>query len=369
MLNSYPKMHLNDIRINNFRTFRELKISFNPKMNIFIGSNGQGKTNLLEAIYFLCMRRSFRTSKEEEFIALGDSSLVVSGTIVKRGMELFVEQFLNHSQRRCRINGNVVHRLIDIIGELLICVFSPEDLYIIKGAPERRRQFIDILISQSNKGYLHNLQQYHRILKQRNRTLLDCKIGVEKEELLELWDEQFIEVGLTILQKRKEVVDLLNPLAKKFHKMISDGLEELALAYKPSFWGEKSDFREALKRRRREEIAKGMTLLGPHRDELWITINNFDARAFASEGQQRSAAIALRSAELNYLAEQMDEYPILLLDDVFSELDFIRQSCIINSIEDHTQVFITTTSLTNLHLDDLTRWIFEINRGEVVKIE
>jgi DNA replication and repair protein RecF len=352
-------MYLSSLQIRNFRNLKETQLQFNPGVNIFLGQNGQGKTNLLEAIYFLGIARYFRTSCDSALITQGMNGFFLSGTVVHQYIQDKIDVFLEDT-KKVRINNKFLPRIIDLIGHFQVIIFFPEDLHIVKGTPDIRRRFLDILLSQSNPQYLHYLQRYHKIHKHCNEMLWQLKTRQQEITMSELdvWDIQRQEVGSQLIKARKEAIEALNDLAASVHHQIAsfhlleeemENSEILKISYKPSMFD---------KEKRRDEIQKGRTLSGPHLDDMAFWINGIDAKRFSSQGQQRTAAISLRLAEMEYLYQQTKELPVLLLDDICSELDDIRRGYLMKAINQGGQIFITTTSIETVKelIDGATVW-------------
>ncbi len=379
-------MFLKEITIKNFRNLNELNLNFDSRINIFVGENGAGKTNLLEAIYFLGILKSFRTNQDKQLIKFGEVELFLNGKILKENTETQInisftannEASLNKAslQKKVRINNKALTRIIDLIGQLKVVVFSPEDLEIVKGSPAIRRRFLDIELSQVSPSYLYNLQRYLKIIKQRNQILSMLKrnrgimphMELDLKEL-EAWDDQLVETGIPIIRKRQELLNELNPLINEIYHQISGHRQEIKIDYKPCVVEE--DFREKLKVRQENEIRQETTLIGPHRDDISFYINNINARYFASQGQQRTIAICLKLTELQYQYHHTQELPILLLDDITSELDEIKREALLNFIgkdinKASLQVFITTTHLDELSSDFVKEaCIFKVKQGDI----
>ncbi|MEW6620403.1 MAG: DNA replication/repair protein RecF [bacterium] len=358
-------MFLKRIITKNFRNLFDNELSFDSKINIFVGENGAGKTNLLEAIYFLGILKSFRTSEDRQLIKFGQTDFYLNGEIWKNNTTLEINILFTNNLKKVKINNKPLTRIIDLIGELKVIVFSPQDLNIIKGAPAIRRRFMDIELSQTSPKYLYNLQRYLKIIRQRNQTLSFLKKNMKCDITeLEVWNEQLIETGIEIIKKRKELIDSLNPLINEVYHQISGQPQELKIKYRPCVVEE--DFRKTQKNKQEDEIRQEVTLVGPHRDDISFYINDVEARYFASQGQQRTITICLKLAQVQNIYQQTQEFPILLLDDVTSELDKNRRQALLNFIPDLTQVFITTTDLHDLNPDFVKdACIFKIRQGEI----
>ncbi|MEW5768131.1 MAG: DNA replication/repair protein RecF [bacterium] len=357
-------MYLGNFKGKGVRNLLPLELEFNPQLNLLIGDNGQGKTNLLEAIYFLATSRSFRTSQDQEMIQLGAGGIYLGGEVSGVGGDSKIELLYQPPHKEAKINGKSLPRLIDLIGHLRVVLFSAEDIAIIKGGPHLRRRFMDIGISQTDPVYLNDLQKYIRILKQRNRLLNEIRDGGRYEDLLDSFDESLVKTGRAIISKRRLMVTQIGPMVNHIHQEISGRDKELQLEYKPRI--KEEDFFDRLREKRREEISRGLTLIGPHRDEIIFTLDGINARGFASEGEARTIAICLRLADLKYIYQQSGEYPLLILDDVFSELDEHRKQYLVNSLRGDIQTFVTAADehiLEDLPLSNSS--IFRVKRGEV----
>ncbi|MGM0420035.1 MAG: DNA replication/repair protein RecF [Bacillota bacterium] len=347
-------MFIERIYLKNFRNLRSVLLDFNPDLNIIVGGNGQGKTNLLEAIYYLSTGRSHRTSTDKELINFDnedtDHKLIIQAKI-KRADEVNQKLSLQIEGRDkfFKVNDLEIEKMSNFIGRLNVVLFSPEDLQLVKGSPGNRRNFLDTEVSQVNPYYYHQLKKYEKVLKQRNNLLKEIRYNPNKDRsILEVYTSQLIEIGSNIMKKRQEVVEKLKLLARLHQRRLTDNKENLKLKYEPSFSlleGKKINdlFKQEVENNLNQEIERGYTLVGPHRDDLLLEINNYDIRKYGSQGQQRTAALALKLAELEFMKSESGEYPVLLLDDVFSELDSIRRKQLIDFIGNKIQTFITTT--------------------------
>ena len=347
-------MILNEISLLNFRNYVSLTLKPSKTLNIFYGFNAQGKTNLLEGIYYLATTQSHRAFKDQEMIQWGKDFFKLKGIVSVQDRNLSLEIHNQETgQKILCVGSNKKVRVPDYLGNLCVVLFSPEDLTIIKGSPKERRKFLDFEISQISKSYAHLLIQYYKVLGQRNNLLKNIRDKKVSDDQLEIWDFQLVEIGSKILFKRFSIIKSLAHLAKKNHLKISAGQENLDIKYlcsfqaKPDFSVKEIErhFSEKLRETRTEEINRGITLVGPHRDDLVFYINNTDARLFGSQGQQRSTALSLKLAELDLIFVETGEYPILLLDDVLSELDNIRRHYLLAAVSNKVQTFVTTTNL------------------------
>ena len=341
-------MFLKKIELENFRNYSSCEIDFHEKINIITGENAQGKTNLLESIYFSSFIRSFRTSSDKEMISFGKDHLRVCSSYSKNGETDLVEVAMDRSGRKiAKINGARQERLRDVVSDYYVVVFSPEDMKIVKEEPERRRNFLDREICQMSLSYFESLAVYKKLLLQRNSYLKDEKID---EALLDIWDESLAKEGAKIIEKRKRFIDKLSLISENIHRGITDGSEVPEIKYCPNVeWKESREeqeeyFRNLLMGSRQKDMMQGNTSRGPHKDDLDIMIDGVSTRKFGSQGQQRTAALSLKLAEIELIKEEKGEYPILLLDDVLSELDEKRQRYLVDHLE-NTQLFITAAEL------------------------
>jgi len=360
-------LFLERLVIKNFRNLNEIELNFKSKRNIFVGENGAGKTNLLEAIYFLGILKSFRTSQDAQLVKFWETNFSLNGKILKKDTTININILYDSNQKKVKVNNKILTKIIDLIGQLKIVIFTPEDLNIVKGNPQIRRRFIDIELAQISPKYLYNLQRYLKIIKHRNQILSTIKKNRRLDiKELEVWDEQLVEIGTQIISKRKELIAKLSPLINEIYHQIRKEQEKLKIQYKPCV--DEEDFRKRLQEKQQEEIQKELTLIGPHRDDISFYINDLNSRYFASQGQQRTIAICLKLAELQNIYQQTDEFPILLLDDVTSELDKDRRDSLLRLLSEDIQVFITTTDLSELDSDFVKKaCIFEVNQGKISK--
>jgi len=349
------RLYLSALQLDSFRNYDSLSIRFSPGLNILYGDNAQGKTNLLEAIHFLATGKSHRTSRDQDLIKEGTDALRARAEVVRKTGSIDLElHYGRETRKQLKINGIAERRIARLVGSLAVVFFSPDDLQLLKGPPSGRRRFLDLELSQISQNYLHHLMTYNRLLTQRN-TLL--KQPVADEGLMAVYDEQLVESGAQLIVRRAEAVRRLSPIAARYHEMLSDGREGLQLAYQSQGAGEDEEpdldaaadrLRRALARVRHEERRRQVTLVGPHRDDLGIWVAGRDARLYASQGQQRTAVLALKLAELQFMTEEIGESPLLLLDDVASELDPHRRHYLLAAVQEGVQSFITCTDLDDL---------------------
>ena len=324
-------------------------------MNVLIGGNGQGKTNLLEGISYLCLTKSFFGASDSIVLQIGKKELSLSGELLgDSGIRYLVgvRYDADTKEKEFSINRSAVDRFADIIGRFPVVVLSPESNAITSGAPADRRKFIDFVIAQSSKVYLEDLLEYRRVLKQRNKILLDAKIArSDCRELLEPWNTGLVERGTRIVARRRAFVDEFQPLVQDAYERLAGKVEVPTVKYEPSVQTDeraseeaaREQFRQELERRQEEELQNASTTVGPHRDELQLGVNGLDLRKFASQGQHKTFLVALKVAEFFYLQKRRNESPLLLLDDIFDELDVHRSERLLELIRSLGQAFITAT--------------------------
>lgn len=360
-------MWLESISLKNFRNYAQMTAEFSSGLNIFLGQNAQGKTNFLEAIYFLALTRSHRTHSDKELINFQAKDLSVSGLLQRRGGKLPLEINLSDKGRTTKVNYLKQTKLSDYIGHMTVVLFAPEDLQLVKGAPGLRRKFLDIDLGQIKPVYLADLSNYNHVLKQRNAYLKTAQT-IDKDYLAVI-DEQLADFGGRVMEHRYQFVQDLTQEADKHHHVISNQLEHLKISYQSSVKFQdsaniKQNFQEQLAKSFSRDSFKKNTGVGPHRDDLAFFINDMNA-SFASQGQQRSLILSLKLAEIELIKAITGDSPILLLDDVMSELDNHRQLRLLDGIKENVQTFITTTSLDHLQglPDDLK--IFTVSQGTI----
>lgn len=359
-------MIIESMELQHYRNYPALQISFDPGTNIFYGDNAQGKTNVLEAVYVCCTTKSHRVSRDKDLIRFGQEEAHIKLQVKKDNVSYRIDMHLKKNKPKgIAVNGIPIRKASELFGIANVVFFSPEDLNIIKNGPSERRRFLDLELCQVNKLYVHNLVNYNKILMQRNKCLKDLSFRPEYESTLEIWDEQLIRYGLPLMEYRKQFIDQLNRLIEVVHGKLTGKKEHLVLSYEPNVQPE--EFSAVLVKNRESDKKQKTTLSGPHRDDMSFFINQIDIRKFGSQGQQRSAALSLKLSEIELVRELIHDYPILLLDDVLSELDRGRQNHLLNSIN-HIQTMITCTGLDDFigHRFPLNR-IFKVTGGEVCK--
>ncbi len=368
-------MRLQNIRLINYRNYELLELETPGNVNLIVGPNAQGKTNLLESIYVLALTKSHRTQKDKELIQWDKKQALIAAQIEKKYGNVSLELRLAPQGKTAKINGLEQRKLSDFIGALNVVMFAPEDLEIVKGSPGIRRRFLDMEIAQVIPSYLYHMQQYQKILLQRNNYLKEIQNSNQiNEMMLEIWNQQLAEYGSKIMKSRENFIINLQKWALSIHESITKGKEQLQIEYRPSF--EISDFSNEsvlfdqfmikLKQVQQQEIRRGMTLYGPHRDDLGFYINGKDVQMFGSQGQQRTVALSVKLAEIELIRKETGEFPLLLLDDVLSELDQNRQNQLIETFQNKVQTFITATGADNVSLSKFDHaGIFYVAEGNV----
>lgn len=369
-------MELLELKLNNFRNYQDLSVTFSPGVNVFLGPNAQGKTNLLEAIYVLALARSHRTTVDKELIGWTGKEALVAGTIQRQYGKVPLSLAFTGKGKKARVNHLDQAKLGTYIGQLNVILFAPEDLALVKGAPTIRRQFIDREFSQMSPKYLYIANQYKSILKQRNQYLKQLQTKQAKDTLyLEVLTEQLATYASELVMRRLQLIQELGKAAAPIHADITQGGESLAIAYVSQLHEEELADEVAIKaamlqrfaKLQAREIVMGTTLLGPHRDDLRFDVNGHDVATFGSQGQQRTTALAVKLAEIDLMKQETGEYPILLLDDVLSELDTNRQTHLLTAMQDKVQTFITTPSLSDVARQLINEpKVFNVRAGQLV---
>ena len=344
-------MKVRGLQLVNYRNYKKLDLSLADNINIFLGRNAQGKTNIVEAVYYAAVGHSYRTNQDIELIHWEAAGGSIRLLFERMGVENKLEfNFSREKRRRILYNGQPI-RLKELIGAMNAVLFSPEDLFLIKGAPAGRRRFLDIEISQASPAYYHELASYNRLLLQRNTLLKRIREHRAKASMLEMWDGQLAASAAKIVAKRLAAVKKLNMLANLMQRRISDNEENRSVAYEqsgadgPTVTADLvSWYNKRLGESVENDIWRGSTSVGPHRDDLSLEVNGIALKAFGSQGQQRTGVLALKLSELEFIRSETGEYPVLLLDDVMSELDVKRREKLLQFIRrEHIQTFITAT--------------------------
>ncbi len=341
-------MFLKKIRLENYRNYESIELEFNSRGNLLFGKNGQGKTNLLEAIYYMSVFRSFRKGTSSDIVKWDSDDFQIAGFFdTKNKIERCIEiRWKRGEAKRVYFDNDNVERLAELIGNFPIVILSPESIEITQGMPAERRRFLDLLISQEDKRYLDDLTSYRKVLKQRNILLFSDP----DRTTLDIWSEKLVEYGVRLQEKRAEVLGQLSGTVSRMYSRISHGNEELFVKYRPSVDPAddlKRSFEEDLVESSGEERRKKTTLVGPHRDEIRFFIDGRDARKYGSQGQHKSILMALKSAEIIYLKEEKGVDPVILLDDLFAMLDQKRIMAFLGILKEHDQFFITANAGLN----------------------
>jgi DNA replication and repair protein RecF len=351
-----------------------LEVEFHPQLNLFLGSNAQGKTNVLEALYCLSTTRSFRAAVDEEMIQFGQEAGAIEGLLQREeGREQIRLELRREKNKALLVNGKKQKKLSSLLGRLPAVIFSPDDLFLIKGGPGLRRKYLDVTILQMDQGYLGHFQQYERTLKQRNSLLRQKLPDVEAQ--LKIWDLPLAEHGVALMVKRSEIAGRLSGFAGQALNDLTGGAEIFEVRYEPQvpFEGDAGSLKEkmlqALGQARREEMARGITVVGPHRDDLGLFVNGKPLRKFGSQGQQRTGALALKLAQLSLLTEGCHTAPLVLFDDVMAELDDQRRAFFLNRLQQGGQAFLTGTSATDFSAALQKARIFRVEAGKVQRTQ
>jgi DNA replication and repair protein RecF len=367
-------MFIKEIELLNFRNYNSEKISFEKTINIISGENAQGKTNLLESIYILSLGKSFRSNRDAEMIRFGSHFCRVKAIYEKEGKDQKIELVYKPGEKKIRLNGIPAEKTSDLLDHVYTVIFSPEDLKIIKDEPEKRRRFLDRELCQLKPAYYRNLGRYKKLLAQRNILLKKEPVN---HDVLTVWNQALAETGSHIILERIRFLKQLNKLSGNIHHAISDGKEKLSLNYETCF--DKKDLPETVEElqnllfnrmqaEQEQDIQRGNTGSGPHRDDIRIEINETDARRYASQGQQRTAALAMKLAEIELIRKEKEEEPILLLDDVLSELDEKRQHDLLAKLEG-VQLFLTTADLNPLLIAKFHEYrLYQVKDGRIKTI-
>ena len=348
-------MFIESLELQNFRNYETLSLGFDRGTNILFGDNAQGKTNILEAVYLGGTTKSHRGSKDREMIRFGEEEAHIRMIVRRESVSHRIDMHLKKNKSKgIAINGVPIRKASELFGVVNMVFFSPEDLQIIKDGPGERRRFLDLELCQLGKVYLVQLTNYNKILNQRNKLLRDLAFSPELMPTLEVWDEQLLSYGSEIITAREEFVAQLNEIIKEIHRNLTGEREQLELIYEPNV--RREDFATVLRKNREKDIRFKMSSVGPHRDDLCVKVNGIDIRKFGSQGQQRTAALSLKLSEIYLVKRMIHDTPVLLLDDVLSELDSSRQNYLLKSIK-KIQTLITCTGL-----DDFVNHQFRINR-------
>ncbi|MBO5479249.1 MAG: DNA replication/repair protein RecF [Clostridia bacterium] len=333
-------MYIKKIKLNNFRNYKEQQIELEKDINLFFGENAQGKTNILEAVFLCAIGKSFRAKKEKELILLEEKNAQIEIEYEKEDRSGNIKIELN-DKKNIYLNGIKQSKLSDILGNINIVMFSPDDIEILKSGPAKRRRFLNIMISQLRPRYVYCLNMYLKTLEQRNNYLRQIANENKPQEILDIWDEKLVEYGIQVFEYRNEFIGKIKEKIKNIHNNITEEKEELKIKY-ISDCENKEKYLEELKKSRQADIERGHTLKGIHRDDIYFFINKKQVNIYGSQGQNRTVILSLKLSELEIIRDEIGEYPILLLDDFMSELDKKRRENFLKSIS-NTQILITCT--------------------------
>lgn len=353
-------MYIKKIKLLNFRNYDKQEIELNKNINIFYGDNAQGKTNIIESIFLCSIGKSFRTSKDNELIQFDKENTSIIIEFEKKDRDGKIKIDLNN-KKNIYVNDIKIKKLSELLGNIHTVLFTPDDINILRDGPQKRRHFLDVMIGQLKPNYIYLLNNYNKILEQRNNYLKQIKDDNKKEELLEIWDEKLAEYGEKIYIYRKEFIEKIKNKINLIHNKITDEKENLKIEYISNCYN-KQEYLKLLKERRKLDIIKGYTTKGIHRDDFFIYINEKLVNIYGSQGQNRTVILSLKLSELQVIYDEIGEYPILLLDDFMSELDEKRRRKFIEYIKD-IQVIITCTDKINI--DNLKLKEFNVKKGKI----
>ena len=353
-------MWIKDIKIKNFRNYINEEISFNKNINVFYGENAQGKTNIIESIFLCGIGKSFRAKSDNEMINFNYENAIIEIEFQKKDRDGKIKIELGQ-KKNIYLNGIKLKKISELLGNINLVIFTPEDINILKGSPQERRKFLDIMISQLRPNYLNCLTLYLKTLEQRNNYLKQIKESKKDENLLEIWDEKLAEYGELIYKYREEFIEKIKNKIENIHNLITENKEKIKIEY-ISNCKNKEEFLKLLKERRKLDIIKGFTTKGIHRDDFKIYINEKEIDIYGSQGQNRTAMLSLKLSELEVIKDEIGEEPILLLDDFMSELDSKRRKNFIENIN-NTQIIITCTE--KLTLENLDSFSYNVKSGKI----
>ena len=359
-------MIIKSIELENYRNYEKLELELSDSVNIFFGDNAQGKTNILESVFISCTTKSHKRSKDNEIIKFGCDDSHIRLIICKNDIDYKIDMHLRrHNRKFVAINGSPIKKASELLGLVNVIFFSPEDLNIIKNGPSERRRFIDMELCQLNKIYLDSIAKYNKCLNQRNKLLKDLSYS-KQSDTLEVWDEQLIFYGKKVIEERKKFIDEINGIIKNIHSSLTGNKENLEISYENNV--DIQEYERELKKNTDKDIRFGSTGTGPHRDDISFVLNGIDIRKYGSQGQQRTAALSLKLSEIELIKLKVKDNPILLLDDVLSELDEKRQNYLLNSIG-NIQTLITCTGIeefvkSRLSIDKA----YKVKEGQVEKL-
>ncbi|MDE6829683.1 MAG: DNA replication/repair protein RecF [Lachnospiraceae bacterium] len=358
-------MKIKSLKLKNYRNYDLLKLDFDDAANIFYGDNAQGKTNILEAVYLSGTTKSHRGTKDRDLIQFGNEESHIEAVVEKKGIEYQLDMHLKkNSPKGIAVNKIPLRKASELFGIINFVFFSPEDLNIIKDGPSERRRFIDMELSQLDRVYLSDLYNYNRIVNQRNHLLKDIGNSGKIADTLDIWDLQLVQYGNKIIERRKEFIKQVNEIISFIHKKLTGSREDIQVIYEPS--NGSLALEQALIKNRDRDLRIKSTSVGPHRDDICLLAGDLDIRRFGSQGQQRTAALSLKLSEIELVKQAINDTPVLLLDDVLSELDKHRQNYLLDSIND-IQTLITCTGVEDFvnHRFSINK-VFHVQGGQVM---
>lgn len=356
-------MYIKKIKLKNFRNYKEQEVDLNNGINLFFGNNAQGKTNIIESIFLCSIGKSFRAKKDKELINFEENNLFLEINYEKKDREGKIKYLIGDNKKEIYINDIKIKKLSELLGNINIVLFSPEDINIVKDGPDKRRRFLNLLISQLRPNYIYVYNLYLKTLEQRNIYLKNITIENKNNELLNIYDEKLAEYAEVINKYRNEFIDKLKEKIDDIHKNVTEEKEILKIKYISDCF-EKEKFLFNLKNNRNKDIERGYTGIGIHRDDIYFFINGKKVDTFGSQGQQRTTILTLKLAELQVIQDEIDESPILLLDDFMSELDNNRKVNFLKNIK-NTQIIITCTDDINIENININK--FKVENGQVFK--
>ncbi|MBQ0035885.1 MAG: DNA replication/repair protein RecF [Firmicutes bacterium] len=352
-------MYIKSVQLDGYRNYKNATVYFDKGTNVLYGDNAQGKTNVLESIFMCATTKSHKGTRDKEVIGFNENEAHITMYLDKNSDEYKIDMLLRKDKSKVvAINGSKIKKATELLGVLNVVLFSPEDLGIIKDGPSERRRFIDMELCQLDGIYLYNLSKYNKIVDQRNKLIKDSYNNKDLLDTLNIWDQQLISYGIPIIEKRKKFIEDLNEIIGEVHSKLTNGKEKLIISYEPDV--NVDNFEKELAKSRDKDIRYKQTGVGPHRDDFSFVVNDIDIRKFGSQGQQRTAALSLKLSEIEIVKKITGHIPVLLLDDVLSELDSNRQNYLLNTIGD-IQTIITCTGL-----DDFVNNNFSINK--IIKV-
>jgi DNA replication and repair protein RecF len=357
-------MKISTLKLKNFRCYEELSLKFKNNVNIFIGNNAQGKTSILESIYVLAFTKSHKVFKDTEVIFNEAEFAKINSLINLKEQSVQLDIVVSKMGKKAKYNQIEVNKLSEYVGILNVVMFAPEDLDLIKGNPKNRRKFLDVEIGQISREYIFNLQNYKKILKQRNDLLKTMQKKPTKDYLLlDVITDQLIDYQVPIIEHRKKFIDDIQQFAQIHYKRLSNSSDFLEIKYVPSM---NDNLKNEYSAKYQYDIITGTTNLGIHRDEIEFYLNKYQLKTRASQGEQRTVVLAIKLALIDLIYQYKHEYPVLLLDDVLSELDQSRQNQLLDFIDNDVQIFITSTNINDINLEKLHNYqVFNIDNGHI----